>query len=109
MELKGHQQIYQKKGVQKNAPGEPQGAPRGAQEANLEPREGLHPRPGAECAEPPKAIRQLGRPGQLADNWTCGLTRRSARRLARRIIEPAEREHGGRALRETPARPNRRS
>ena len=28
-----------------------------------------------------------------------------ARRLARRI-EPAEREHGGRALRETPARPN---
>ena len=42
------------------------------------PREGLHPCAGAECAEPLLAIRQLGRPGQLAVNWPCGLTRRIA-------------------------------
>ena len=56
----------------------------------------------AEPAGPPK--RQLGLPGLLAE---LGLRTNTAEasRLARRI-EPAEREHGGRALRETPARPN---
>ena len=48
-------------------------------------------------------MRQIRQTWQIRQaNWARGLTRRKAaarRQLARRI-EPAEREHGGRALRE---------
>ena len=49
--------------------------------------------------------RQLGLLAELAE-LASGTNTAEASKLARRI-EPAEREHGGRALREKPARPNR--